>query len=271
MLLFLKCQRRTILSIKVQLQCLLIHLSPKSGQSHLYPTYRIKPFILSLIIYFIYQFWIKLTPNWSTVQYASVCVLNGLCLWRFLVMLILILIVVVIILYDNNCKCPHTGCYFGTIGILMCTRGFIFCAGSIGLYEEVWGISSFFLCADWMWLTPISTVGYLILCHHAGKWALVLGWRLIRACQRVLLSVQGSITAMLLCIITGIYSHLKACIPTHYKCDNCCWMKKEHLEPPPKHKSWFHLIWFQPVSLLTVILRSMFIGATFCTKWYIVT
>ena len=37
----------------------------------------------------------------------------------------------------NNCKCPHTGCYFGTIGIInVHDRGFIVCAGSIDLYEE---------------------------------------------------------------------------------------------------------------------------------------
>lgn len=42
---------------------------------------------------------------------------------------------------------------------------------------------------------------------------------LIRACWHVLLSVQGSITVMLLCIITGTYSHLKACIHIHYRCD----------------------------------------------------
>lgn len=54
--------------------------------------------------------WIPL--SWSDPWYASVCVLNGLCLWRFLVMLIIILIAVVII-WQKKLQVPsHTGCYF---------------------------------------------------------------------------------------------------------------------------------------------------------------
>lgn len=78
------------------------------------------------------------------------------------------------------------------------------------------------------------------------------GWRLIRACWHVLLSVQGSITVMLLCIITGKYSHLKACIHIHYRCDYYAAEKKKmSVSSPPKNTSHNFITFLISASKLT--------------------